>query len=119
MAILPQPNLFQDWKQWGSLLIQALRDGASSASGIPSAITSDRKANFGGQGPWPTLSPGEYTIFTTVIKASSLVFVSAAGPALGQLYEDKTQRIPGKSFVIKSTVPEDAPDVAWVIFQSV
>lgn len=64
-----------------------------------------------------TLSGGTVTVSDTAITANSRIIITAQFNASGRLYEDKTARVAGTSFVLKSSNAGDAGDVVYEVIE--
>lgn len=65
-----------------------------------------------------TLSSGTVTVSNTKVTANSRIVLTSngTGVAIGAVYEDKTNRTAGTSFIIKSTNVADSSTVDWTIY---
>lgn len=68
-----------------------------------------------------TLIGGTVTVNCATVTAGSMIFLSVNGAGvlanLGTIYEDQPTRVPGASFVIKSTNAISTAVVAWQIME--
>jgi len=106
MITYPKPDLIPTWQEWARRLILVL-------------VQRDTKPFRSEAVSFSNLSGGECEVKSPAVSATCIILLVAQTEPLGVLWEDKSLRVNGKSFVIKSTNSSDTPDVGWFIVEPI